>query len=42
MDTENIVVIEAGRGVGRGGRGYGGINGNGENTIKNKQWQKQK
>ena len=27
MDTDNNVVIVGGREVGRGGKGYGGING---------------
>ena len=36
MDTDNSVVIAGGRGVGGGGRGYRGINGNGKYN-KNKQ-----
>ena len=34
MDKDNSVVIVGGMGVGGDGRGYGGINGNGKNTIK--------
>ena len=34
MDTESSVVLQEGGGVDGGGRGYGGINGNGKNTIK--------
>ena len=34
MDTESSVVLQEGGGVDGGGRGYGGTNGNGKNTIK--------
>ena len=33
MDTDNSVVIVWGREA-RGGRGFGGINGNGKNAVK--------
>ena len=34
-DKDKTVVIAVGRRVGEGGRGYGGINGDGKNAIKN-------
>ena len=34
MDTGNSMVIARGREVDGGGRGYGGINSSGKNTIK--------
>ena len=40
MDTDNSMMIVKGRGVGGGGRGYGGINDNGKKLkkIKKKPW----